>query len=32
MVRQIEDVYREALGRPAAESITSEEPELRTTR
>jgi glycosyltransferase involved in cell wall biosynthesis len=33
MVRRIEDVYREALGRPPAQSITpDEEPELRTTR
>ncbi len=33
MVRRIEDVYREVLGRPAAQSITpDEEPELRTTR
>ena len=31
MVRRIEDVYREVLGRPAAQSITPEEPELRTT-
>jgi glycosyltransferase involved in cell wall biosynthesis len=32
MVRRIESVYREVLGRPAAQSITPEEPELRTTR
>lgn len=32
MVRRIEDVYREVLGRPAAQSITPEEPELWTTR
>jgi hypothetical protein len=32
MVRRIEDVYREVLGRPAAQSITPEEPELRPTR
>jgi glycosyltransferase involved in cell wall biosynthesis len=32
MVRRIEDVYREVLGRPAAQRITPEEPELRTTR
>jgi glycosyltransferase involved in cell wall biosynthesis len=32
MVRRIEDVYREVLGRPALQSITPEEPELRTTR
>jgi glycosyltransferase involved in cell wall biosynthesis len=32
MVRQIEDVYREVLGRPAVQSTTPEEPELRTTR
>jgi glycosyltransferase involved in cell wall biosynthesis len=32
MVRQIEDVYREVLGHPARQSITSEEPEVRTKR
>ena len=32
MVRQIEDVYRGVLGRPAAKSAVPEEPELRTTR
>jgi glycosyltransferase involved in cell wall biosynthesis len=32
MVRQIEDVYRDVLGRPAAQSIAPGEPELRTTR
>ncbi len=32
MVRQIEDVYRDVLGHPAARSITPEEAELRTTR
>jgi glycosyltransferase involved in cell wall biosynthesis len=32
MVRRIEGVYTEVLGRPAAQSITPEEPELRTTR
>jgi glycosyltransferase involved in cell wall biosynthesis len=32
MVRQIEDVYRDVLGRPAAQSIAHGEPELRTTR
>src|ERR687894_2861477 len=31
MVRQIEDVYRDVLGRPAAQSIAPGEPELRTT-
>jgi glycosyltransferase involved in cell wall biosynthesis len=32
MVRQIEDLYRDVLGRPAAQSIAHGEPELRTTR
>jgi len=32
MVRQIEDVYRDILGRPAAQSVAPGEPELRTTR
>ena len=32
MVRQIEDVYRDVLARPAARSVSPEEPELRTTR
>ena len=32
MVRQIEDVYRDVLGHPAARSGAPEEPELRTTR
>ena len=32
MVRRIESVYREVLGRPATQSIAPEEPELRTTR
>jgi glycosyltransferase involved in cell wall biosynthesis len=32
MVRRIEDVYRDALGRPASRSSAPEEPELRTTR
>ena len=33
MVRRIEDVYRDILGRPAPQSITpEEEPELRATR
>jgi L-malate glycosyltransferase len=32
MVRQIEDVYRDVLGRPAAKSVAPGEPELRTTR
>jgi glycosyltransferase involved in cell wall biosynthesis len=32
MVWQIEDVYRDVLGHPAARSVTPEEPELRTTR
>ena len=32
MVRQIEDVYRDVLGREAAQSIAPGEPELRTTR
>jgi L-malate glycosyltransferase len=32
MVRQIEDVYRDVLGRAAAQSIAPGEPELRTTR
>jgi glycosyltransferase involved in cell wall biosynthesis len=31
MVRRIEDVYRDVLGRPAAQSIAPDEPELRTT-
>jgi hypothetical protein len=30
MVRRIEDVYRDVLGRPAAQSIAPDEPELRT--
>jgi glycosyltransferase involved in cell wall biosynthesis len=32
MVRRIEEIYRDVLGRPAAQSIAPEEPELRTTR
>jgi glycosyltransferase involved in cell wall biosynthesis len=32
MVQRIEDVYRDILGQPAPQSITPEEPELRTTR
>jgi glycosyltransferase involved in cell wall biosynthesis len=32
MVRRIEDVYHAVLGPPAAQSITPDEPELRTTR
>jgi glycosyltransferase involved in cell wall biosynthesis len=32
MVRQIEDVYHSVVDRPAAQSTTPEEPELRTTR
>jgi glycosyltransferase involved in cell wall biosynthesis len=32
MVRRIEDVYRDVLGRPAAQSIAPDERELRTTR
>jgi glycosyltransferase involved in cell wall biosynthesis len=32
MVRRIEDVYRDVLGRPAAQSVSPGEPELRTTR
>jgi glycosyltransferase involved in cell wall biosynthesis len=32
MVRQIEDVYRDVLGRSTAQSVAPEEPELRTTR
>ncbi len=32
MVRQIEDVYRDILGHPAAQSVTPEGPGLRTTR
>ncbi|MDQ3795292.1 MAG: glycosyltransferase family 4 protein [Actinomycetota bacterium] len=32
MVWQIEGVYRDVLGRPAAQSVTPGEPELRTTR
>jgi glycosyltransferase involved in cell wall biosynthesis len=31
MVQQIEDVYREVLGLPAAQRVAPEEPELRTT-
>jgi glycosyltransferase involved in cell wall biosynthesis len=32
MVRQIEDVYRDVLSRPVAQSVAPGEPELRTTR
>ena len=32
MVHQIENVYRDVLGQPAARSVTPGEPELRTTR
>ena len=32
MVRQIEDVYSEVLGRPARQGVAPGEPELRTTR